>query len=70
MARPIKKKKVMCYSSLMQGMVVIMTIHGYLIIKNDLVKNIERWTTKNAQWNVVLLLLPNLPASNVLSKFN
>jgi hypothetical protein len=33
-----------------------------------LVKNIERWTTKNAWWNVVLLLPPNLPSSNILSK--
>jgi hypothetical protein len=34
----------------------------------ELVKNIERWTTNNAQWNVVLLLPPNLPASKALSK--
>jgi hypothetical protein len=34
----------------------------------ELMKNIERWTTRNAWWNVVFLLPPNLPTSNVLSK--
>jgi hypothetical protein len=34
----------------------------------ELVKNIERWITKNVQWNTILLLPPNLLASNILSK--
>jgi hypothetical protein len=34
----------------------------------ELVKNIERWTTNTAQWNVVLLLPPNFPTANIISK--